>query len=57
MIWNGAEGKSSLVFNFRDPDYGPVRGGFHPVEIRLLKRKDRWQFDYVTDFRKVRTSP
>lgn len=44
------KGKSSLVFNFRDPDYGPVRGGFHPVEIRLLKRKDRWQFDYVTDF-------
>ena len=44
------KGKSSLVFNFRDPDYGPVRGGFHPVEIRLLKRRDRWQFDYVTDF-------
>ena len=44
------KGKSSLVFNFRDPDYGPVRGGFHPVEIRLLKRKDRWLFDYVTDF-------
>ena len=33
------KGKSSLVFNFRDQDYGPVRGGFHPVEIRLLKRK------------------
>ncbi|MEH8161981.1 DUF2787 family protein [Aeromonas allosaccharophila] len=47
MVLNG---KSSLVFNFRDPDYGPVRGGFHPVEIRLLMRKDRWQFDYVTDF-------
>lgn len=44
------KGKSSLVFNFRDPDYGPVRGGFHPVEIRLLKRRDQWQFDYVTDF-------
>lgn len=44
------KGQSSLVFNFRDPDYGPVRGGFHPVEIRLLKRKGRWLFDYVTDF-------
>lgn len=46
----GLKGQFSLVFNFRDPNYGPVRGGFHPVEIRLLKRRGRWQFDYVTDF-------
>ena len=44
------KGQSSLVFNFRDPNYSPVRGGFHPVEIRLLKRRGRWQIDYVTDF-------
>lgn len=37
-------------FIFRDPDYSAERGGYHPVEIRLIKKEERWFFDYVTDF-------
>lgn len=41
---------TSLVFNFRDQSYSPISGGWHPVEIRLVKESDLWRFDYVTDF-------
>ena len=40
----------SLIFNFRDDSYDPETGGYHPVEIRLIKINDEWQFDYITDF-------
>jgi len=43
-----------IIFNFRDPDYSSDNGGFHPVEIRLVKHvlagKVQWQFEYMTDF-------
>mgnify|MGYP002700285239 CR=1 FL=1 len=39
-----------LTIIFKDSSYSPTTGGFHPVEIRLLKSKDCWLFDYVTDF-------
>lgn len=40
----------SLTLNFRDPEYGPEIGGFHPVEVRLEKHINNWQFTYITDF-------
>ena len=42
--------KRSLIFNFRDDSYAPETGGYHPVEIRLIKIEDEWHFDYITDF-------
>ncbi|MHA2769920.1 DUF2787 domain-containing protein [Vibrio harveyi] len=40
-----------VVFNFRDKNYSAGRGGFHPVEICLLRSSDGdWQYQYVTDF-------
>ena len=39
-----------LTIIFKDTSYSPTTGGFHPVEIKLLKSKEYWLFDYVTDF-------
>jgi len=41
---------TGITFNFRDPDYSADKGGFHPVEIRLNKHNNQWQFEYITDF-------
>lgn len=38
-----------ITLNFRDTDYSAETGGFHPVEIRLVKHNNQWQFDYITD--------
>ena len=40
----------SLTLNFKDPEYGPETGGFHPVEVRLEKHINNWKFAYITDF-------
>jgi hypothetical protein len=40
----------SVVINFRDSYYSSKNGGFHPVEIRLVRLNDQWFFDYITDF-------
>ncbi|TWD65821.1 uncharacterized protein DUF2787 [Vibrio crassostreae] len=40
----------SVVINFRDKSYNSEDGGFHPVEIRLVRLYDQWVFDYITDF-------
>ncbi|BBM63459.1 hypothetical protein VA249_01050 [Vibrio alfacsensis] len=42
----------SLVINFRDSSYvrNPENGGFHPIEIRLIRVGKQWVFDYITDF-------
>ncbi|MFA0026697.1 DUF2787 family protein, partial [Vibrio sp. 10N.261.49.A5] len=40
----------SIVVNFRDTSYSSEDGGFHPVEIRLVRLYDQWVFDYITDF-------
>ncbi|WHH83241.1 DUF2787 family protein [Escherichia coli] len=39
-----------VILNFRDPQYTAENGGFHPVEIRLIRCNDGWYFDYLTDF-------
>lgn len=41
---------AQLTFNFRNPGYSAEQGGVHPVEIRLIRGLNGWQFDYVTDF-------
>ena len=40
----------AITFNFRDPNYSADNGGYHPVELRLEKQNDHWQFIYITDF-------
>lgn len=40
----------AITFNFRDPDYSPESGGYHPVEIRISRVKSGFQVDYITDF-------
>jgi len=41
---------TAMTFNFQDPGYSPTNGGFHPVEIRLVRGLDGWLFDTITDF-------
>ena len=36
-----------VVLNFRDPDYSPLRGGYHPVEIAV---DGQGRIQYLTDF-------
>jgi len=45
-----AEG--GICLKFRDPDYGPERGGFHPVEIAI---GPDGAFLYINDFAYVGT--
>ncbi|HEY9029763.1 MAG TPA: DUF2787 family protein [Kangiella sp.] len=40
----------SVTLCFKDETYSPEAGGFHPVEIRLIKAGDHWEVDYITDF-------
>ncbi|WP_050658714.1 DUF2787 family protein [Gallaecimonas pentaromativorans] len=40
----------SLTLNFRDPNYSPDAGGYHPVEIRMSKAHGDWYVEYLTDF-------
>ena len=43
-----------IILNFRDPDYSSSAGGFHPLEIRLVKSMASveavYEFAYITDF-------
>ena len=41
---------NALTFNFRDKSYSAESGGWHPVEIRIVRLYDQWIFDYITDF-------
>lgn len=40
----------ALTFNFRDTGYSVESGGWHPVEIRIVRFYDQWILDYITDF-------
>lgn len=42
---------STVTINFRDPDYSAKKGGYHPVEIMLVHKRDTWHFAYITDFK------
>ena len=39
-----------ITYSFRDENYDAESGGYHPVEIRLVKTDGLWCFDYITDF-------
>lgn len=45
---------TELTLSFRDPDYSPQTGGFHPVEVRV---NARGQIQYITDFAYVGRPP
>jgi len=36
-----------VILNFRDPNYSPTRGGYHPVEIAV---DGQGCIQYITDF-------
>lgn len=42
----------NVVLNFLNPEYSAENGGWHPVEIRLIRSEQTeiWQLDYLTDF-------
>ena len=44
---NPVDAEGGICLNFRDPHYGPERGGFHPVEIAIAADGT---LRYVTDF-------
>lgn len=46
-------GTSRVTLNFRDPTYSAESGGFHPVEISLIRYGEAWLLDYLTDFHYV----
>jgi len=42
---------SSITINFRDNSYDPLHGGYHPVEVNLVRKLNNpFSFDYITDF-------
>jgi len=48
---------NSVILNFRSPSYSAEDGGYHPVEMRLVKSDKSWLFDYITDFTYVGLAP
>ncbi|EHW0625774.1 DUF2787 domain-containing protein [Vibrio vulnificus] len=45
------EGDEQLIINFRDTSYSAESGGYHPVEVMLLKKGEaEYQIQYLTDF-------
>ena len=51
---DGPVSAGGRCLNFRDPHYGPERGGFHPVEIAIAADGTVL---YVTDFAYVGAGP
>ena len=45
-----SNGCTRLTLNLFDPDYDMDRGGYHPVEISIVRHGEMWQLSYVTDF-------
>lgn len=39
-----------FTLSFKDESYSAEQGGYHPVEIHIVKIKGVWKFDYITDF-------
>ena len=49
-VENLPEQLEDITYSFRDENYDSESGGYHPVEIRLVKTDGLWCFDYITDF-------
>ena len=47
---NEPEQQDEFTLSFRDKNYSAELGGYHPIEIHLVKLKGLWCFDYITDF-------
>ncbi|WP_259346493.1 DUF2787 domain-containing protein [Vibrio rotiferianus] len=46
-----ATASDSLTINFRDSTYNAETGGYHPVEVSILKgSNEKWCISYITDF-------
>lgn len=45
---------TGVTLTFRDPNYSPETGGFHPVEISI---DNRGRIQYITDFAYVGRPP
>jgi hypothetical protein len=56
-IENKPQAVNSVTLNFRSPSYSPEEGGYHPVEIHLVKSDNLWLFDYITDFNYAGLAP
>lgn len=50
----GADLRQGVILSFRDPDYSPETGGYHPVEIAIDRKGI---LVYVTDFAFVGRPP
>jgi hypothetical protein len=50
----GTDTTEGVVINFRDPDYSPESGGYHPVEVMV---SSDGTIQYITDFSYVGTPP
>ncbi|MGO2233992.1 MAG: DUF2787 domain-containing protein [Marinomonas sp.] len=47
-----------ITINFRDSSYSAVKGGYHPVEISLIKMAEHhYVISYITDFSYCGHSP
>ena len=42
--------QDEYTLSFKDESYSAELGGYHPVEIHIVKIKGVWKFDYITDF-------
>jgi len=51
---SGRNGNEALYINFRDPEYSPETGGFHPVEVMV---SGAGIIQYITDFAYVGYPP
>lgn len=49
-VFNLPDQQDEFTLSFRDENYSAELGGYHPVEIHLVKHKGLWFFDYITDF-------
>jgi hypothetical protein len=45
-----SDSASAITFNFRNSQYSPTQGVYHPVEIRVEQHQNLWHISYITDF-------
>lgn len=46
--------ENGVILSFRDPDFSPESGGFHPVEFSINREGE---LQYITDFSYVGSPP
>ena len=48
------DASSGVILNFRDSNYSPETGGYHPVEVMILENGN---IGYITDFAYFGSAP